>query len=103
MKIPRFPINTPLFSQSPSLYLLLFHCLKMSIATSALAEAYVMRKHHQEKMKKTTTSDAQGTTKQSILDNDHHSSSTIGCFPVLFKKVHPSTTAVTHSSSRPSR
>ncbi|KAI3750653.1 hypothetical protein L2E82_21367 [Cichorium intybus] len=75
----------------------------MSIATSALAEAYVMRKHHQEKMKKITTSDGQGTTKQSILDNDHHSSSTISCFPVLFKKIHPSTTTVTDSSSRPSR
>lgn len=71
----------------------------MSIATSALAEAYVMRKHHQEKMKKTTTSNAQGTTKESILDNDHHhASSTIGCFPTLFKKIHPSTNPVTDSS-----
>lgn len=65
----------------------------MSIATSALAEAYVMRKHHQEKMKKTTTSIAHITTKQSILDNDHDDASmTIGCFPTLFKKIHPSTT-----------
>ncbi|GJS23947.1 reverse transcriptase domain-containing protein [Tanacetum coccineum] len=58
----------------------------MSMATSALAEAYVMRKHHQEKMKKTTI-----TTKDSILDDDDHViSSTIGCFPTLFKKIHPS-------------
>ncbi|GKA62638.1 hypothetical protein Tco_0762157 [Tanacetum coccineum] len=59
---------------------------QMSMATSALAEAYVMRKHHQEKMKKTTI-----TTKDSILDDDDHViSSTIGCFPTLFKKIHPS-------------
>ncbi|GKD78152.1 hypothetical protein Tco_1340773 [Tanacetum coccineum] len=58
----------------------------MSMATSALAEAYVMRKHHQEKMKKTTI-----TTKDSILDDDDHViSSTIGCFPTLLKKIHPS-------------
>nr|GEV06758.1 RNA-directed DNA polymerase, eukaryota, reverse transcriptase zinc-binding domain protein [Tanacetum cinerariifolium] len=45
----------------------------MSIATSALAEAYVMRKHHQEKMKKTTI-----MTKDSILEeDDDRASSTI--------------------------
>ncbi|PWA67920.1 hypothetical protein CTI12_AA313540 [Artemisia annua] len=69
----------------------------MSMATSGLAEAYVMRKHHQEKMKKTT----------SIIDDDDHVSSTIGCFPTLFKKVHPTTPssiAVSdHSSPRRSR
>ncbi|MFS7954663.1 hypothetical protein Hanom_Chr07g00633181 [Helianthus anomalus] len=61
----------------------------MSIATSALAEAYVMRKHHQEKMKKTTF-DAHGATKHIVLDTDDCvDSSTTGCFPTLFKKIHP--------------
>ncbi|GJW23201.1 putative reverse transcriptase domain-containing protein [Tanacetum coccineum] len=66
----------------------------MSIATSALAEAYVLRKHHQEKMKKTTI-----TTKDSVLDDDDDRvSSTTGCFPTLFKKVHPSNVAVSDST-----
>ncbi|KAL7582845.1 hypothetical protein Lser_V15G43063 [Lactuca serriola] len=71
----------------------------MSIATSAIAEAYAMRKHLEEKMKKTTASNAHGTTKQSRLDNDHHDSVTIGCFPSLFKKIHPATFPVSDSSS----
>ncbi|KAI3678362.1 hypothetical protein L6452_37650 [Arctium lappa] len=66
----------------------------MSFATSALAEAYVIRKHHQEKMKKTTLN-AHGTTKQSILDNGDHTSTTIGCFPNFFKKIHPHGTSST--------
>ncbi|GJZ34946.1 hypothetical protein Tco_0580763 [Tanacetum coccineum] len=37
----------------------------MSMATSALAEAYVIRKHHQQKMNKTTI-----MTKDSVLDDD---------------------------------
>ncbi|CAH1446180.1 unnamed protein product [Lactuca virosa] len=65
----------------------------MSIATSAITEAYVMRKHFQEKMKKTTTLDAHDTTKQSILEKEHHDVSSISCFPSLFKKIHPATTA----------
>ncbi|KAL4557660.1 hypothetical protein LXL04_035846 [Taraxacum kok-saghyz] len=73
----------------------------MSIANSAIAEAYVMRKHHQEKMKKMTTSDAQCTTKGSILDKDHHAFSTIGCFPALFKKIHPATAGSVPVSDSP--
>ncbi|GJW23207.1 hypothetical protein Tco_1367288 [Tanacetum coccineum] len=67
----------------------------MSMATSTLAEAYVMRKHHQEKMKK-------NTTKDSVLEDDnyHVSSTTIGCFPTLFKKVHLSSVAVSDSTLR---
>nr|GEZ38742.1 hypothetical protein [Tanacetum cinerariifolium] len=65
----------------------------MSMATSALAEAYVMRKHHQEKMKKTTI-----TTKDSVLEEDDDRASTFGCFPTLFKKVHPSNVAVSDST-----
>ncbi|KAI3807619.1 hypothetical protein L1987_23550 [Smallanthus sonchifolius] len=52
----------------------------MSIATSALAEAYVMRKHYQENMKKTMFN-AQGATKESVLNSDDDRvPSTIGCF-----------------------
>ncbi|GKA89127.1 hypothetical protein Tco_0810939 [Tanacetum coccineum] len=66
----------------------------MSIATSALAEAYVMRKHHQQKMNK-------NTTKDSVLeeDDDRVSSTTIGCFPTLFKKVHPSSSVAVSDST----
>ncbi|GKF70668.1 hypothetical protein Tco_0203725, partial [Tanacetum coccineum] len=65
----------------------------MSMATSALAEAYVMRKHHQEKMKK-------NTTKDSVLDDDDDRvSSSIGCFPTLFKKVHPSSRVAVSDST----
>lgn len=74
----------------------------MSIANYALAEAYVMRKNHQEKMK-TTTFDAQGTAKRSKIDNDDidRATSTIGCFPTLFKKIHPamSSTKLVQDSS----
>ncbi|GKE30328.1 hypothetical protein Tco_1445712 [Tanacetum coccineum] len=68
----------------------------MSMATSALAEAYVMRKHHQQKMNKTTI-----TTKDNVLDDDddHVSSTTIGCFPTLFKKVHPSSSVAVSDST----
>ncbi|GKA54950.1 hypothetical protein Tco_0753899 [Tanacetum coccineum] len=68
----------------------------MSMATSALAEAYVMRKQHQQKMNKTTI-----TTKDNVLDDDddHVSSTTIGCFPTLFKKVHPSSSVAVSDST----
>ncbi|KAJ9546265.1 hypothetical protein OSB04_025972 [Centaurea solstitialis] len=69
----------------------------MSIATSAIAEAYVMRKCYQENMKKTTP-DAQGTTKESMLDNDDHASMPIGCFPRLFRKIHSTTSSTVHVS-----
>ncbi|KAI3757410.1 hypothetical protein L6452_04947 [Arctium lappa] len=77
----------------------------MSFATSALAEAYVMRKLHQEKMKNTTPH-AHGTTKQSILRDDDRASTPIGCFPNFFKKIHPATSSaapVLDSSTRPSQ
>ncbi|KAL4557658.1 hypothetical protein LXL04_035844 [Taraxacum kok-saghyz] len=83
------PCELPLFPFS-SFYLHLFHCLKMSTANYALAEAYVMKKHLEKKMK-TTTSNAHGTTKQGMPHHDHHASSSIGCFSTLFKKIHPST------------
>ncbi|GJR98188.1 hypothetical protein Tco_0270362, partial [Tanacetum coccineum] len=70
----------------------------MSMATSALAEAYVMRKQHQQKMNKTTI-----TTEDNVLDDDddHVSSTTIGCFPTLFKKVHPSSSVAVSDSTLP--
>ena len=75
----------------------------MSMATSALAEAYVMRKHHQEKMKKTTIK-GHGATNDSVFHDDDQVSSTIGCFPTLFKKVHPATSSsVAVSDSTPCR
>ncbi|PWA67923.1 hypothetical protein CTI12_AA313570 [Artemisia annua] len=74
----------------------------MSMATSGLAEAYVMRKHHQEKIN--TTLKGRGATNDSAFHDDDHVSSTIGCFPTLFKKVHPATSSIIvvsdHSSPR---
>ncbi|KAL8193617.1 hypothetical protein R6Q57_026752 [Mikania cordata] len=68
----------------------------MSIATSAIAEAYVMRKHFQEKMKKTSFN-AHGTTNNIIHDDDNDDdkrASTIGCFPTLFSKIHPTSSKI---------
>lgn len=65
----------------------------MSISNHALAEAYVMRKIHQKKMKNATFN-AQDTTRLNKLDNDDdRASSTMGCFPSLFRKIHPTTSS----------
>lgn len=40
---------------------------------------------------KMANSNAHGTTNRRILDEDvdHHACSKLGCFPTLFKKIHP--------------
>ncbi|PWA41747.1 hypothetical protein CTI12_AA551100 [Artemisia annua] len=57
---------------------------------SSMAEAYVTTRILHKKMN-SSTSNGHGATKKSIPDNDDNraSTSTVGCFPVLFKKIHP--------------
>ncbi|KAI3757409.1 hypothetical protein L6452_04946 [Arctium lappa] len=73
----------------------------MAGSGSALAQAYLLTKLHDEK----TTSDANRTAKP---DNARrHASSTIGCFPTFFNKTHPATSSIVpvsdHSSTCPSQ
>nr|GMD57114.1 Transcription factor 7-like [Ipomoea batatas]GMD57116.1 Transcription factor 7-like [Ipomoea batatas] len=66
----------------------------MSTPSAALAEAYVMRKLHKQKMKKTTENTA--TAQNRSAGNP----SSAGCFPLIFKKVHPSAAPPSSASSR---
>ncbi|KAL7176047.1 hypothetical protein ACSBR2_029590 [Camellia fascicularis] len=53
-----------------------------------LAEVYVMRKLHKEKMKRT---EKEREEKEVIAD--HQGKVSCGCFPRMFKKIHPNTVA----------
>lgn len=74
--------------------------LNMSMSGSSLADAYIMTRIYHKKMN-TPVSKTRDATKQSVLDNDDHKTcSKIGCFPTLFKKIHPATSStVTVSDS----
>ena len=69
---------------------------------SSMAEAYVTARILHKKMN-SSTSNGHGATKKSIPDNDYNrATSTFGCFPIMFKKIHPtsySTVPVSVSST----
>ncbi|PWA48607.1 hypothetical protein CTI12_AA486930 [Artemisia annua] len=70
---------------------------------STLAEAYFMSRNLQKKMD-STTSNEHGSPKKCIRDNDdERATSSICCFPTLFKKTRPTaslTAPVSVSSTR---
>ncbi|GKE25798.1 hypothetical protein Tco_1441182 [Tanacetum coccineum] len=73
----------------------------MSMSGSSMAEAYVTSRILHKKMNSMTTSNRHGANKKSILDNNDNrasSTSTVSCFPVLFKKIHPTSSSTVPGS-----
>nr|GEW55142.1 hypothetical protein [Tanacetum cinerariifolium] len=64
----------------------------MSMIGSSMAEAYFTTRILHKKMNSTTTSNVHRATKKSMPNNDDHDSNA-GCFPTLFKKIHPTSSS----------